>query len=40
MSEEVPDFDKKETVAMQLLGNNLRISMNRWTKTRTGSITI
>mgnify|MGYP000891815000 FL=1 len=26
MSSEVPDFDKKETVAMQLLGNNLRIS--------------
>lgn len=26
MSSEVPGFDKKETVAMQLLGNNLRIS--------------
>ena len=26
MGREVPGFDKKETVAMQLLGNNLRIS--------------
>ena len=36
MSEEVPDFDKKETVAMQLLGNNLRISNEPLDKDQDG----
>lgn len=36
MSEKVPDFDKKETVAMQLLGNNLRISNEPLDKDQDG----